>query len=87
MGIKVREYDGRIQTMGFERATRQTVAELIEENNDLERNVIDMAMTLNKMVDLIGNFNQVGEKLKEEVSDLRNKIGNETDAPPAMGEA
>lgn len=83
MALKSREYEDRVKSMGFERATRMTLMELIEQHNVLEKTLLDYAISHDKMMDIFQAVVGMGEQLKSVHQEIQAKLGKNVpeDAP------
>jgi hypothetical protein len=83
MAVKSREYEDRIKSMGFERATRTMMMELIEQHNVLEKTLVEFALGFEQMQRILEGVVGMGTQLKEAHAMVISKLGLKGDLDDA----
>lgn len=74
MALKSRYYETLIKEQGFERATKMVLMELIEQHNVLEQALITNAQAFDQMTNIIQQFTQVAENMRNKADELEKKL-------------
>lgn len=76
MPLKGREYEERIQSMGFEKATAWATRELIERHNSLEKTLSECGEQLLEMIQVLDKVTDGTAMIRRKVEELsrRDKV-------------
>lgn len=87
-GIKARDVEQYIKSMGFEKGIQRVCVELAEQQRALEHTQITVAQTLDQMTDIIMQFSEVAGNMKNAHEDLIKRMQgtDRPDLPSAHGE-
>lgn len=74
MALKSREYNNRIKSVGFEKATAWALTEVMEEVAQLEKNQIGFVEQLTQVINILDQFSMVTANMKDAFEKLSRRV-------------